>query len=171
MDFGTQQAVSLRLPKRLCKIVETLPCEMCNAFTISSTLTRLSEYTRSRTLLHISSSVASDGRPDLVSSSKDVLLRLNSPTQNLTYAYDGAEDPQTLVNSQCISRPVFPFKYMYRITARYSAFDEKLAFASLAMFDIQYLMSEWHDKGAILLSMRPVLCYTFCWFYCHQSLH
>ena len=25
---------------------------------------------------------------------------------------------------------------------------KKLAFASLAMSDIQYLMSEWHDKGA-----------------------
>ena len=62
---------------------------MCNAFAISSTLIRLSEYTRSHTL----SSVASDGRPDLVSSSKDVLLRLNSPTQNLTWAYDDAEDP------------------------------------------------------------------------------
>ena len=46
----------------------------------------------------------------------------------------------------------FPFKYKYRIKARYSTFDEKLAFASLAMFDIQYLMSEWYDKGAILLS-------------------
>ena len=66
---------------------------MCNAFAISTTLIRLSEYTRSRTLLHISSSVASDGRQDLVSSSKDVLLRSNSPTQNLTCAYDGAEDP------------------------------------------------------------------------------
>ena len=98
-DFGTQWAVSLCTPKRLCKVVETLPCEICNAFAISST----SEYTRSRTLLHISSLVASDGRPDLVSSSKDVLLRLNSQTQNLTCAYDGAEDPQTLVNSQCIS--------------------------------------------------------------------
>ena len=65
-DFGTQQAISLRIPKGSCKIVETLPCEMCNAFTISSILIRLSEYTRSRTLLHISSSVASDGRPDLV---------------------------------------------------------------------------------------------------------
>ena len=91
--FGTQWAVSLCIPKRSCKVVETLPCEMCNAFAISSTLIRLSEYTRSRTLLHISSSVAFDGRPDLVSSSKDVLLRLNSPTQNLTCAYDGAEDP------------------------------------------------------------------------------
>ena len=70
-----------------------LPCEMCNAFAISSTLIRLSEYTRSRTLLHISSSVAFDGRPDLVSSSKDVLLRLNSPTQNFTCVYDDAEDP------------------------------------------------------------------------------
>ena len=65
---------------------------MCIAFAIPSTLIRLSEYTRSRTLLHISSSVASDERPDLVSSSKNVLLRLNSPTQNLTCVYDGAED-------------------------------------------------------------------------------
>ena len=64
---------------------------MCNEFAIASTLIRLSEYARSRTLLHISSSVASDGRPDLVSSSKDVLLRLNSTTQNLTCTYDGAE--------------------------------------------------------------------------------
>ena len=102
-DFGTQRAVSLCIPKRLRKVVETLPCEMCNAFAISYTLSRLSEYTRSRTLLHISSSVASDGRPDLVSSSQDVLLRLNSPTQNLTWAYDGAVDPLILVNSQCIS--------------------------------------------------------------------
>ena len=29
---------------------------------------------------------------------------------------------------------------------------EKLTFASLAMFDIQYLLSEWHDKSAILPS-------------------
>ena len=46
----------------------------------------------------------------------------------------------------------FSFKYKYRIAARYSTFDEKLTFASLAMFDIQYLMSEWHDKGEILYS-------------------
>ena len=81
---GTQWAVSLRISKRSCKIVETLPCEMPNACAISSTLIRLSEYTRSRIFLHISSSVASSGRPDLASSSKDVLPRLNSPTQNLT---------------------------------------------------------------------------------------
>ena len=66
---------------------------MPNACTSSYTWIRLSEYTRSRTFLHISSSVASSGRPDLASSSKDILLRLNSPTQNLTSAYDGAEDP------------------------------------------------------------------------------
>ena len=46
----------------------------------------------------------------------------------------------------------FPFKYKYRITARYSTFDEKLIFASLAMFDIEHLMREWHDKGAIVPS-------------------
>ena len=51
---------------------------MCYAFAISSTLICLTEYTRSRTLLHISSSMASDGRPDLVSSSKDVLLPLST---------------------------------------------------------------------------------------------
>ena len=83
-DLGTQRAVSLRIPKRSCKIVETLPCEMPNACAVSSTCIRLSEYTRSRTFLHISSSVASSGRPDLASSSKDVLSRFNSPTQNLT---------------------------------------------------------------------------------------
>ena len=32
--------------------------------------------------------------------------------------------------------------YKYRITARYSTLDEKHAFASLAMFDIQYLIKE-----------------------------
>ena len=53
-DFGTQRAVSLL------------------------------GYTRSRTFLHISSSVAPSGRPDLASSSKDVLPCLNSPSQNST---------------------------------------------------------------------------------------
>ena len=85
-DSGTQWAVSLHTPKQSCKIVETLPCEMPNALLYSSTWIRLSEYTRSRTFLHIFSSVASSGRPDLVSSSKDVLPCLNSPTQNLTWA-------------------------------------------------------------------------------------
>ena len=66
---------------------------MPNAWAISSTWIRLSEYTKSRTFLHFSSSVASSGRQDLASSSKDVLPRLNSPTQNLTLAKDGAEDP------------------------------------------------------------------------------
>ena len=37
-DFGTQRAVSLCIPKRSCKVVETLPREMCNAFAISSIL-------------------------------------------------------------------------------------------------------------------------------------
>ena len=39
-----------------------------------------------------------------------------------------------------LTRHVLPFKYKYRITARYSTLDDKLAFASLAMFDIQYLI-------------------------------
>ena len=82
---------------------------MPNACAISSTWIRLSEYTRSWTFLHISSSVASSGHPDLASS-----------------------------------------KYKYRITARYSTLDEKHAFASLAMFDIQYLIKEWLDTCAIL---------------------
>ena len=33
--------------------------------------------------LHVSSAVAASGRPDLASFSKDILPRLNSPTQNL----------------------------------------------------------------------------------------
>ena len=37
-DFGIQRAVSLCIPKRSCKVVEMLQCEMCNAFTIFSTL-------------------------------------------------------------------------------------------------------------------------------------
>ena len=44
---------------------------------------------------------------------------------------------------------VLPFKYKYRITAWYSALDEKHAFASLAMFDIQYLIKEWLDTCVI----------------------
>ena len=43
-----------------------------------------------------------------------------------------------------------PFKYKYWITARYSTLDEKHTFASLAMFDIQYLIKERIDKRAIL---------------------
>ena len=109
-DFWTQQAISLCIPKWSCKVVETLPCEMCNAFAISSTLIGLSEYTRSRILLHISSSVASDGRPDLVLSSKNVLLRLNSPTQNLTCAYHGAEDPWTCGQLAMYFLTCFPFQ-------------------------------------------------------------
>ena len=35
--LGTQRAVSLRIPKRSCKVVETLPCEMPNACAVSST--------------------------------------------------------------------------------------------------------------------------------------
>ena len=40
----------------------------------------------------------------------------------------------------CISLPGLPFKYKYRITARYPTLDEKHAFASLAISDIQYLI-------------------------------
>ena len=55
------------------------------------------------------------------------------------------------------TRNVFPDLFSLsntstEFTARYSTFDKKLTFASLAMFDIQYLMSERHDKGAILPS-------------------
>ena len=45
-------------------------------------------------------------------------------------------------NSPRISLHVLPFKYKYQITAWYSTLDEKHAFASLAMFDIQYLIKE-----------------------------
>ena len=51
-DLGTQRVVSLRIPKRSCKIVETTACEMPNACTISSTQIRLSQYTRSQTLTY-----------------------------------------------------------------------------------------------------------------------
>ena len=43
----------------------------------------------------------------------------------------------------------FPFQIQ---VPQYSTFEEKLTFASLAMFDIQYLMSEWYNEGAILPS-------------------
>ena len=39
---------------------------------------------------------------------------------------------------------------MYWIIARYPTLDEKHAFASLAMFGIQYLTKEWLDMNAIL---------------------
>ena len=48
----------------------------------------------------------------------------------------------TSANSPCISLPVVPLEYKYGITARYSTLDEKHAFASLSMFDIQYLIEE-----------------------------
>ena len=53
-------------------------------------------------------------------------------------------------HKQRLTRPVLPFKYKYRIIARYSTLDEKHTFASLAMFDIQYLIKEWLDTLAIL---------------------
>ena len=95
--------------------------------------------------------MASDGCPDLVSS-KDFLPRLYSPTQNLTCAYDGAEDPYTLVNSQCNSWPVFSFKYKYPITARYSTFEEKLVFASLACLTFNILWVKDTIRVQCLLS-------------------
>ena len=45
----------------------------------------------------------------------------------------------------------------------YSTFDEKLTFASLTMFDIQYLRSEWYDKGAILPSGMEILGVSVNW--------
>ena len=49
-----------------------------------------------------------------------------------------------------LTRRVFPWQYKYRNTAHYLTWDEQHAFASLAMFDIQYLIKEWLDKHAIL---------------------
>ena len=48
----------------------------------------------------------------LLSSSEEVLLHLNLPTQSSAWAYDGAEDTQwyTSVSLLCISLPPFPFK-------------------------------------------------------------
>ena len=48
----------------------------------------------------------------------------------------------SLISHSRISLPVLPFKYKYRITARYSTLDEKHVIASLAMFDIQYLIKD-----------------------------
>ena len=46
-----------------------------------------------------------------------------------------------------LTRRIFPclfylLKYKYQLTARYSTLDENYAFASLAMFVIQYLIKE-----------------------------
>ena len=49
-----------------------------------------------------------------------------------------------------MSSPVLPFKCKYRITARYSSFDEKISFTSLAMFDIRYLANKWPYKCVVL---------------------
>ena len=57
-----------------------------------------------------------------------------------------------------LTRRVFPCLFYLLNTStnlqlfgiRYSTLDEKHAFASLAMFDIQYLIKEWLDKRAIL---------------------
>ena len=122
---------------------------MPNVCTISATWIRLSEYTRSRTFLHISSSQASNGHPDLASFSKDVLPRLNF----LPRIWTKRKMVQKTHKHRLTCR-VFPclfllFKYKYRNTARYSTSDEKHAFAPLAMFDIQYLIKEWLDKRAI----------------------
>ena len=63
-----------------------------------------------------------------------------------------------MANLPCISLPVSPFKYKYRITAwyMYLALGEKHAFASLAMFDIQYFIKEWLDKHAILYTTYKI---------------
>ena len=51
-----------------------------------------------------------------------------------------------------LTRRVFPclFYLSNKSTARHSTLDEKHAFASLAMFDIQYPIKEWLDTRAIL---------------------
>ena len=85
-DLEIQQAASLCITKLSCKIDETLPRGMPNACAILPPEFTYQEYTRSRTFLYISSSMASSGRPNLASSSKDFLLHLNSPTMNLTWA-------------------------------------------------------------------------------------
>ena len=53
--------------------------------------------------------------------------------------------------THCVFPCLFlPYKYKYRIIAQYWTLDEKHAFASLAMFDIQYVIKEWLDMCAIL---------------------
>ena len=46
----------------------------------------------------------------------------------------------------------FPFQIQVPNYSTVLNFWRMLTFESLAMFDIQYLMSEWHDKGSILPS-------------------
>ena len=63
----------------------------------------------------------------------------------LKYCLKGLLNLKQPTNLAC-----FILKYKYRITARYSNLDDKHAFASLAMFDIQYPIKEWLDKRATL---------------------
>ena len=63
---------------------------------------------------------------------------------------DGRTDAQTSQKQYAPPPPPNFFKVGGIITARYSTLDEKHAFASLAMFDIQYLIKEWLDTRTIL---------------------
>ena len=99
--------------------------------------------------LHFSSLEASSGRPDRTSSSKDVLPRLNSPTQNLSGHKMVQKTHKHRLTRRIFLSLFYLFKYKYRIIARYWTLDQKHAFASLAMFDIQYFITEWLDTRAI----------------------
>ena len=46
--------------------------------------------------------------------------------------------------------------YKYRITARYSTLDEKYAFSSLAMFDIQYLIKVTVVIGGKYINLNKI---------------
>ena len=106
--FGTQWAERLHILRQSSKLIEALQCEISTAFAIFSTQIRLSECTISQKLEHISSSVASNWRHSLASSSKDSLPQFNSQTQNLTGTFDGEEDPYISSHSSCITLPDFP---------------------------------------------------------------
>ena len=54
------------------------------------------------------------------------------------------------IHKHRLSRVVFPRPFYLVNTAQCSTLDEKHVFASLAMFDIQYLIKESLDKRAIL---------------------
>ena len=82
----------------------------------------------------LSSSMASGGRPDLASSSKDILSPLNSPTQN-------QKTPKHRLTRRAFSCLFYLLNTSTELQHGTTQ-DEKHAFASPAMLDIQYLIKE-----------------------------
>ena len=87
-------------------------------------------------------------RPGFIFLRRSTVFEFPYPEFNLSIRW--CRRPITSANSLCICLPVLPFKYKYRIRAQYWTLEEKYAFASLAMFDIQYLIKKWLNMPAIL---------------------